>query len=576
MKWQKVKRLALGARARPRLARWQGQPLHAAPCMQRLARSALTQAMPARCWQQTGLLGAWPSCNATLLGQGGACGPDCTARRRAVTLPHTHTHNKTLLLRPIHSRAPRDPQDSKNLRRGKGKMRNRRYVQRKGPLVIYGNDAGIRCGAAPGLRASYLPLGYWQQLPCGCRAALGTRGTASGIWRVHAAESCPPGALAAWLCCQMRQVAPSPSCPASRCRPTAAARPVRPPRSRAFRNLPGVELCSVDRLNLLQLAPGGHLGRFCVWTKSAVEKLDSIFGGCCRCRCRHLARPQAGGPRCMPSAACPALLAACSWLQPTARRCAVPLATRTRAAARPATTLHPASSAADARLETPRPAGTTETESAQKKGYKLPRHIMANGDLARLINSDEVQSVVKPHKSSSERAPLKKNPLRNLGAMLKLNPYAKVRCRHASRRPRPASPVGPPPRTPPPAGPCDAPAGLVPRLAQPRKPAQRATTRQLVLHTHAGGAAGQAAVDSQRPAQAFASRSWVPGVTSPRIRPSPSPLYIAGCAPRGAAGRGQGEQGGEAGGDAQGQGRSPPRHQEGVQDLLQHHDHRLR
>ena len=23
-------------------------------------------------------------------------------------------------------------------------MRNRRYVQRKGPLVIYGNDAGIR------------------------------------------------------------------------------------------------------------------------------------------------------------------------------------------------------------------------------------------------------------------------------------------------------------------------------------------------------------------------------------------------------------------------------------------------
>jgi hypothetical protein len=34
---------------------------------------------------------------------------------------------------------------SKNLRRGKGKMRNRRYVQRKGPLVIYGSDSGIRC-----------------------------------------------------------------------------------------------------------------------------------------------------------------------------------------------------------------------------------------------------------------------------------------------------------------------------------------------------------------------------------------------------------------------------------------------
>ena len=34
----------------------------------------------------------------------------------------------------------------------------------------------------------------------------------------------------------------------------------------------------MDRLNLLQLAPGGHLGRFCIWTKSAVEKLEGIFG----------------------------------------------------------------------------------------------------------------------------------------------------------------------------------------------------------------------------------------------------------------------------------------------------------
>jgi len=150
--------------------------------------------------------------------------------------------------------------DSKNLRRGKGKMRNRRYVQRKGPLVVYANDSGI---------------------------------------------------------------------------------------SRAFRNLPGVEVCSVERLNLLQLAPGGHLGRFCIWTKSAVEKLDAIFG-------------------------------------------------------------------------------TAEGTSAQKKGYKLPRHIMSNGDLARIINSDEVQSVVAPQKASKARAPLKKNPLRNLGALLKLNPYAKA------------------------------------------------------------------------------------------------------------------------------------------------------
>ena len=28
----------------------------------------------------------------------------------------------------------------------------------------------------------------------------------------------------------------------------------------------------------LQLAPGGHLGRFIIWTKSAFAKLDEIFG----------------------------------------------------------------------------------------------------------------------------------------------------------------------------------------------------------------------------------------------------------------------------------------------------------
>ena len=45
------------------------------------------------------------------------------------------------------------------------------------------------------------------------------------------------------------------------------------------RNINGaVELCSVDRLGLLTLAPGGHVGRFIIWTKSAFEKLDSIYG----------------------------------------------------------------------------------------------------------------------------------------------------------------------------------------------------------------------------------------------------------------------------------------------------------
>jgi len=80
---------------------------------------------------------------------------------------------------------------SKRVRRGKGKMRNRRYVQRRGPLVVYGNKS---------------------------------------------------------------------------------------PMVKAFRNIAGVELCSVNRLNLLTLAPGSHMGRFVIWTKEAFESLDSVFG----------------------------------------------------------------------------------------------------------------------------------------------------------------------------------------------------------------------------------------------------------------------------------------------------------
>jgi len=80
---------------------------------------------------------------------------------------------------------------SKTLRAGQGKMRNRRFVQRRGPLIIYNKDGGI---------------------------------------------------------------------------------------TRAFRNIPGVELADVNSLNLLQLAPGGHVGRFVIWTESAFAALDSIFG----------------------------------------------------------------------------------------------------------------------------------------------------------------------------------------------------------------------------------------------------------------------------------------------------------
>lgn len=156
--------------------------------------------------------------------------------------------------------------DSLGIRPGKGKMRNRRYISRKGPLIVYGTEG-------------------------------------SKIVK-------------------------------------------------AFRNLPGVDVAHVDRLNVLKLAPGGHLGRFIVWTKSAFEKLDKVFG-------------------------------------------------------------------------------TFETPSELKKGYVLPRPKMINADLGRIINSDEVQSVVKPINKDVKRRTLKKNPLKNLGTMLKLNPYAKTAKRMA-------------------------------------------------------------------------------------------------------------------------------------------------
>jgi large subunit ribosomal protein L4e len=47
----------------------------------------------------------------------------------------------------------------------------------------------------------------------------------------------------------------------------------------AARNLPGIDVVSVDHLNVELLAPGTHPGRLTIWTSSAVEKLDQTFGG---------------------------------------------------------------------------------------------------------------------------------------------------------------------------------------------------------------------------------------------------------------------------------------------------------
>lgn len=80
--------------------------------------------------------------------------------------------------------------DSKSIRAGRGKIRNRRYTHRRGPMLVLPDSKGVQ----------------------------------------------------------------------------------------AFRNIFGLDVANVTALNLLHLAPGGHLGRFIIWTKGAFEQLDKIFG----------------------------------------------------------------------------------------------------------------------------------------------------------------------------------------------------------------------------------------------------------------------------------------------------------
>jgi len=81
--------------------------------------------------------------------------------------------------------------NSRHLRPGIGKMRNRRYIKKRGPIIIYDSDKGL---------------------------------------------------------------------------------------TKAFRNIEGITLINVKALNLLKLAPGGHVGRFTIWTENAFRKLDAIYG----------------------------------------------------------------------------------------------------------------------------------------------------------------------------------------------------------------------------------------------------------------------------------------------------------
>jgi len=68
-----------------------------------------------------------------------------------------------------------------------------------------------------------------------------------------------------------------------------------------------------------------------------------------------------------------------------------------------------------------------------KEGKSIPEDIMTNADLARIINSDEIQSVLNPAKRANKKYLRKKNPLTSIKALAKLDPYAAA-ARESERR----------------------------------------------------------------------------------------------------------------------------------------------
>merc|ERR1712118_234837 len=66
--------------------------------------------------------------------------------------------------------------------------------------------------------------------------------------------------------------------------------------------------------------------------------------------------------------------------------------------------------------------GTLKGGAPKKKGYPLPHAQMENADVARIINSDEVQSVLKPKLEAPKKFGAKRNPLKNSMLMARLNP----------------------------------------------------------------------------------------------------------------------------------------------------------
>merc|ERR1712183_239083 len=69
-----------------------------------------------------------------------------------------------------------------------------------------------------------------------------------------------------------------------------------------------------------------------------------------------------------------------------------------------------------------------------KRGYHLPRPMMENADVARIINSTEVQSVLRPKLEAPQKHARKKNALKSKHHMEKLNPGSTQKASLRKRR----------------------------------------------------------------------------------------------------------------------------------------------
>merc|ERR1711971_1252119 len=73
---------------------------------------------------------------------------------------------------------------------------------------------------------------------------------------------------------------------------------------------------------------------------------------------------------------------------------------------------------------------TSAVPTSAKTAYSIPRSFMTSSDLKRLINSDDIQRVLKAPKDikkAGKKSSIKKNPLRNKTAYLKLNPNTETK-----------------------------------------------------------------------------------------------------------------------------------------------------